>query len=100
MCKTSKSSWHQQLSSESKSGQIVEVGGKEIHICGPTRRESILTLLFKETSNTNLIDFTVPAAVNVGSFKLGCDGEAHYYRSNARSLKIWLLLSSSKQCHY
>ncbi|KAI3907030.1 hypothetical protein MKW92_008610 [Papaver armeniacum] len=53
--------------SESKSGQIVEVGGKAIHIYGPTRRKNILTSLLKENPNMIVIDFTVPAAVNANA---------------------------------
>lgn len=53
--------------SESKSGQIVEVGGKEIHIYGPSRRENILTSLLKENPNMIVIDFTVPATVNANA---------------------------------
>ncbi|XP_026427173.1 4-hydroxy-tetrahydrodipicolinate reductase 1, chloroplastic-like isoform X2 [Papaver somniferum] len=57
--------------SESKSGQIVEVGGKEIHIYGPSRRENILTSLLKENPNMIVIDFTVPATVNELYSKVG-----------------------------
>ncbi|XP_026418116.1 probable 4-hydroxy-tetrahydrodipicolinate reductase 2, chloroplastic [Papaver somniferum] len=53
--------------SESKSGQIVEVGGTEIHIYGPSRRENILTSLLNENPNMIVIDFTVPAAVNANA---------------------------------
>lgn len=50
--------------SESEAGQIVEVGGKEVHVHGPTGRESLLASLFEENPDMIVIDFTVPAAVN------------------------------------
>ncbi|XP_026399105.1 4-hydroxy-tetrahydrodipicolinate reductase 1, chloroplastic-like [Papaver somniferum] len=53
--------------SESEAGQIVEVGGKEVHVHGPTGRESLLASLFEENPDMIVIDFTVPAAVNANA---------------------------------
>ncbi|MCL7029122.1 hypothetical protein MKW94_017339 [Papaver nudicaule] len=53
--------------SESEAGQIVEVGGKEVHVHGPSGRESVLASLFEENPDMIVIDFTVPAAVNANA---------------------------------
>ncbi|KAA8522740.1 hypothetical protein F0562_009098 [Nyssa sinensis] len=50
--------------SAEQSGQTVQVGGKEIEVCGPSDRENILASVFNEYPNLIVVDYTVPAAVN------------------------------------
>ncbi|KAK4379020.1 hypothetical protein RND71_000882 [Anisodus tanguticus] len=45
-------------------GKIVEAGGKEITVHGPSDRENILSSVFEEHPNLIIVDYTVPAAVN------------------------------------
>ncbi|XP_027164143.1 4-hydroxy-tetrahydrodipicolinate reductase 2, chloroplastic-like [Coffea eugenioides] len=47
-----------------ESGKIVQVGGKEIKLHGPSERESILSSVYAEYPNLIVIDYTAPAAVN------------------------------------
>ncbi|OVA20930.1 Dihydrodipicolinate reductase [Macleaya cordata] len=49
---------------ELEAGQIVLVGGKEIHVHGPSDRESVLASVFDKYPNMIVVDFTVPTAVN------------------------------------
>jgi len=52
------------FSSSEVSGKIVQVGGKEIQVYGPSDRESILASTVDEYPNLVVVDYTVPAAVN------------------------------------
>ncbi|CAL5394894.1 unnamed protein product [Camellia sinensis] len=47
-----------------ESGKIVQAGGKEIQLYGPSERESILTSAFEECPNLMVVDYTLPASVN------------------------------------
>nr|GMC56031.1 4-hydroxy-tetrahydrodipicolinate reductase 1, chloroplastic-like [Ipomoea batatas] len=46
------------------SGKIVQVGGKEITLHGPSDRESTLSSIFEEHPDLVVVDYTVPASVN------------------------------------
>ncbi|KAF5950505.1 hypothetical protein HYC85_012498 [Camellia sinensis] len=52
------------FSRSNESGKIVQAGGKEIQLYGPSERESILTSAFEEYPNLMVVDYTVPASVN------------------------------------
>ncbi|XP_042520034.1 4-hydroxy-tetrahydrodipicolinate reductase 1, chloroplastic-like isoform X2 [Macadamia integrifolia] len=52
------------FSTEAESGQIVQVGGQNIQIYGPSEREGILSSIFEEHPNLIVVDYTVPDAVN------------------------------------
>ncbi|CAN4111212.1 unnamed protein product [Withania somnifera] len=45
-------------------GKIVEAGGNEITVHGPSDRENILSSVFQQHPNLIVVDYTVPAAVN------------------------------------
>lgn len=49
---------------EEEAGKTVEVCGKEIHVHGPSDRESVLASAFREHPNMIVVDYTVPDAVN------------------------------------
>nr|GMC46791.1 4-hydroxy-tetrahydrodipicolinate reductase 1, chloroplastic-like [Ipomoea batatas] len=49
------------------SGKIVDVGGKQITVHGPSDRESTLSSIFEEHPDLIVVDYTVPAAVNENS---------------------------------
>ncbi|CAL5416880.1 unnamed protein product [Camellia sinensis] len=52
------------FSRSNESGKIVQVGGKEIQLYGPSERESVLTSAFEEYPNLIVVDYTVPTSVN------------------------------------
>ncbi|KAL5994203.1 hypothetical protein ACLOJK_035075 [Asimina triloba] len=52
------------FSSEEHSGQILQVGGTQIQVHGPTGREGILASIFDEHPNVIVVDYTTPDAVN------------------------------------
>ncbi|KAL8467955.1 hypothetical protein ACS0TY_031269 [Phlomoides rotata] len=52
-------------------GKILDFGGKQIEVHGPTDRESILSSTFKDYPDLIVVDYTVPAAVN-GNAELYC----------------------------
>lgn len=45
-------------------GKILEFGGMQIEIHGPSDRESVLSSTFKDHPDLIVVDYTVPAAVN------------------------------------
>ncbi|KAK4492666.1 hypothetical protein RD792_003486 [Penstemon davidsonii] len=45
-------------------GKIVDVGGKQIEVQGPSQRESFLSSVIKEYPNLIVVDYTVPSSVN------------------------------------
>lgn len=46
------------------SGKVVEVGGMEITLHGPSDRESTLSSIFEEHPDLVVVDYTVPASMN------------------------------------
>ncbi|KAG8385603.1 hypothetical protein BUALT_Bualt03G0062300 [Buddleja alternifolia] len=46
------------------SGKILDFGGKQIEVHGPSEREHILSSVFKDYPNLIVVDYTLPAAVN------------------------------------
>ncbi|XP_047317526.1 4-hydroxy-tetrahydrodipicolinate reductase 2, chloroplastic-like [Impatiens glandulifera] len=50
-----------------ESGQMVEVGGKEIQVHGPLERENVLSSTFAQYPNLVVVDYTLPAAVNINA---------------------------------
>lgn len=49
---------------EEDSGKIVEVGGKDFELHGPSKREDVLAKVFSENPGLIVVDYTVPMAVN------------------------------------
>ncbi|GER36509.1 4-hydroxy-tetrahydrodipicolinate reductase 2 [Striga asiatica] len=52
------------LGGEEDSGKILDFGGKQIEVHGPSDRESTLSSVFNDYPNLIVVDYTVPAAVN------------------------------------
>lgn len=49
---------------EKDAGKTIELRGKDIHVHGPSDRETTLASVLKEYPNLIVVDFTVPNAVN------------------------------------
>lgn len=49
---------------EVESGQTLEVCGKEIHVHGPSDRETVLASILDKYPNMIVVDYTAPTAVN------------------------------------
>ncbi|XP_021764415.1 4-hydroxy-tetrahydrodipicolinate reductase 2, chloroplastic-like [Chenopodium quinoa] len=49
---------------QEESGQLVQVGGKEIQVYSPSEREDILASVYDEYPELIVVDYTVPSAVN------------------------------------
>ncbi|KAL8100599.1 putative 4-hydroxy-tetrahydrodipicolinate reductase 2, chloroplastic [Apium graveolens] len=49
---------------EEDSGKIIEVGGKDFELYGPSNRENVLAKVFDENPGLIVVDYTVPMAVN------------------------------------
>lgn len=52
------------FSSSEESGRVVQVGGIDVKVHGPSGREGILASVFDEFPDVIVVDYTVPAAVN------------------------------------
>ncbi|KAF5179301.1 4-hydroxy-tetrahydrodipicolinate reductase 1 protein, partial [Thalictrum thalictroides] len=52
------------FSSEEESGQIVQVGGSNVRVHGPSEKEAVLASVFDAHPDLIVVDYTVPAAVN------------------------------------
>eukprot|EP00268_Persea_americana_P029297 TRINITY_DN2833_c0_g1_i1.p1 TRINITY_DN2833_c0_g1~~TRINITY_DN2833_c0_g1_i1.p1 ORF type:complete len:336 (+),score=77.24 TRINITY_DN2833_c0_g1_i1:328-1335(+) len=52
------------FSSSEESGRVVQVGGMDVKVHGPSGREGILASVCDEFPNVIVVDYTVPAAVN------------------------------------
>ncbi|XP_043715104.1 4-hydroxy-tetrahydrodipicolinate reductase 2, chloroplastic-like isoform X1 [Telopea speciosissima] len=52
------------FSTSMETGQIVQVGGQNIQVFGPSEREGVLVSIFDEHPNLVVVDYTVPDAVN------------------------------------
>ncbi|KAJ4974476.1 hypothetical protein NE237_007650 [Protea cynaroides] len=52
------------FSTQKESGQIVQVGGQNIQVYGPSDKEGVLASIFEEHPNLIVVDYTVPDAVN------------------------------------
>lgn len=50
--------------SEEDSGEIVNIGGKDIEIHGPKEAEELLSSVFQEYPRLVVVDYTAPSAVN------------------------------------
>lgn len=49
---------------EEDAGRVVEVGGTNFHVHGPSEREGVLASVFDAHPDVIVVDYTVPAAVN------------------------------------
>lgn len=52
------------FSEADKAGSILEIGGIEISVHGPSEREEILSSVMEEYPDLVVVDYTVPDAVN------------------------------------
>ncbi|XP_077247945.1 4-hydroxy-tetrahydrodipicolinate reductase 1, chloroplastic-like isoform X2 [Tasmannia lanceolata] len=52
------------FSSSEKSGEIVQLGGMDIQLHGPSEREGVLSSVFDQHPNVIVVDYTLPSTVN------------------------------------